>query len=182
MTEIFSFLKEFDAILGTILGSVATLIVTEIIRHLGKIKCYVNQFSKTPIYHNQKDGTIIYQKEEQTELEAYAINFQLDIYNSSELPKIMRNLKLRIEDGKKNYEEITVTDESTRKIDSFGISHVCNLDVLNVLPKKVISLNLGAYFEFKTITLPRLLTLKLVYKDENNHEKIINIRKEEFED
>lgn len=41
MHDLIIILKEFEGIIGTILGSVTTLIVTDILRKIGKLKLYL---------------------------------------------------------------------------------------------------------------------------------------------
>ena len=133
MDNIVNFIKDYEGIFGAILGSAITLIITDILRKKGKIKFYLMNYngeywyeSKEKYYGPTKD------KEYGQDIESYRFQFTLDIYNTSELPKIMRDLKIKVYKDKKFLTSIPVNDED----DYYNEDE----DVTSVITNKILKL------------------------------------------
>ena len=97
MQNIICIIKEFEGIIGAILGSAFTLIITDILKKIGKLKINLNDFEER-YWYNSKDDRYepTTSKKYCTSIEGFRFKFDIDVYNSSELPKIMRDLKISI--------------------------------------------------------------------------------------
>ena len=97
MKNIICIIKEFEGIIGAILGSTFTLIITDILKKIGKLKIYLNNFEGR-YWYNSKDDRYepTTSKKYGTSIESFRFKFDIDVYNSSEIPKIMRDLKISI--------------------------------------------------------------------------------------
>ena len=97
MQNIICIIKEFEGIIGTILGGAFTLIITDILKKIGKLKIYLNNFEGRYWYNSKADPyEPTTSKKYGTSIESFRFKFDIDLYNSSEIPKIMRDLKISI--------------------------------------------------------------------------------------
>ena len=55
MQNIICIIKEFEGIIGAILGSTFTLIITDILKKIGKLKIYLNNFEGRYWYNSKDD-------------------------------------------------------------------------------------------------------------------------------
>jgi hypothetical protein len=134
MNSIIGIIKEFDGILGAILGSVATLITTDILRKKGKLNIYVE--SADGNYEYNTNGFISSERKENSDLYGYIFNLKIQIYNKSDAPKIIRNIKLNIYNNDKLVYIKEIEDEATRKYYQ-SISFAENATIYNIEPKKI---------------------------------------------
>ncbi|MBQ7240657.1 MAG: hypothetical protein IJS56_04365 [Bacilli bacterium] len=184
METFINFIKDFEGIFGAILGSATTLIITDILHKKGRLKFYLMDYngeywyeSKEKHYGPTKD------KKYGQEIESYRFQFTLDIYNTSELPKIMRDLKIEVYENKKLLTSIPVNDEETRRIVSRCIT-VDQTTVFNFNGKETVNIILSAEIpkEFAGQLTNKNIFLKLNYKNEKNKNKYFKIYKGAIEE
>ena len=138
MQNIICIIKEFEGIIGAILGSTFTLIITDILKKIGKLKIYLNNFEGRYWYNSKEDRyKQTTSKKYGTSIESFRFKFDIDVYNSSELPKIMRDLKISIYKNKKFLKEVNVNDEETRRVVCRCIT-VDKTTIFNIPAKEVI--------------------------------------------
>lgn len=169
-------IKEFEGIIGAILGSVATLIATDFLKQKGKLKIYLMDF-KGQYWYNSKEKHYgpTTSKKDGTTIDSFRFEFIIDIYNSSELPKIMRDLKICIFQRKKLIKEIDVNDEDTRRTVSRCIT-VDKTTIFNFNGKESYNIKLSAEIpEDVAFMLKNGLIIKLKYKNEKNKDKYVKI-------
>lgn len=92
MEFLFKLLNEYDGIIGAILGAVATLITTDRLQHKGRLNIFIMNW--TGKYETYYDVGCSAKGKEDSDLYGYSNEFELEIYNSSSLPKIMRSVKI----------------------------------------------------------------------------------------
>ena len=184
MNKVINFIKDFEGIFGAILGSATTLIITDILRKKGKLKFYLMDYngeywyeSKEKYYGPTKD------KNNGHGIESYRFKFTLDIYNTSEFPKIMRDLKIKVYKNKNLLTSIPVNDEETRRIVSRCIT-VDQTTVFNFNGKETDNIILSAEIpkEFANQLNNNNIVLKLNYKNEKGNNKYFKIYKGNIEE
>ncbi len=169
MQDIICIIKEFEGIIGAILGSTITLIITDILKKKGKLKIYLNDFDGK-YWYNSKDNHYgpTTSKKDGTNIESFRFEFDIDVYNSSELPKIMRDLKINIYKNKELLKEVDVNDEETRRVVSRCIT-VDKTTIYNIPAKESYNFKLSAEIpEDIAFMMKDGLIIKLKYKNEKN--------------
>ena len=179
METFINFIKDFEGIFGAILGSATTLIITDILHKKGRLKFYLMDYNGEYWYESKENhyGPTKDKKYGQ-EIESYRFQFTLDIYNTSELPKIMRDLKIKVYKDKKFLTSIPVNDEDTRRVVSRCIT-VDQTTIFNFNGKESANITLSAEVpkEFAEQLNNKDITLKLNYKNEKNKNKYFKIYK-----
>ncbi|MCI5521922.1 MAG: hypothetical protein MR411_04900 [Tenericutes bacterium] len=183
MQNIVCIIKEFEGIIGAILGSAFTLIITDILKKIGKLKIYLNNFEGR-YWYNSKDNRYepTTSKKYGTSIESFRFKFDIDVYNSSELPKIMRDLKISIYKNKKFLKEVNVNDEETRRVVCRCIT-VDKTTIFNIPGKESYNLKLSAEIpEDIAFIMKDGLIIKLKYKNKNKYFKIFCDKVSELEE
>ena len=105
------------------------------------------------------------------------------IYNTSELPKIMRDLKIKVYKNKNLLTSIPVNDEGTRRVVSRCIT-VDQTTVFNFNGKETANIILSAEIpkEFANQLNNNNIVLKLNYKNEKGNNKYFKIYKGNIEE
>lgn len=127
-------LRGYQGIIGAIIGVVATLFTTEMIKRLGKIHCYFYNWESRLEAINDlgaMKGVIDIE-----EAEYYSCFFEGDFFNSSEIPKSWRKISIVFENenGTKTYK---LQDSETRRKYGGGYTYDA-VDFLNFPPKQMI--------------------------------------------
>lgn len=174
MEDIIKIIKEFEGIIGAILGSVVTLVVTDILKQKGKLNIYLMEF-KGKYWYKDKDYGDTTTKRKESVIDSYRFNFVIDVYNSNELPKIMRDIKICIYNDNELLNEVFVNDEETRRVSCHTIM-VDKTTVFNIGGKESYNLKMSAEIPTKEAgMLKNGLILKLKYNDEKNKTKYFEI-------
>lgn len=92
MLEILQALNEFQGIIGAILGSVTTLIVSDMLKKKGKLKKYIIAYNDK--FEKFKDVGCSMKGKSDDDFYGYSIKYILQVYNNSDTPKIMRDFKI----------------------------------------------------------------------------------------
>lgn len=168
VTNILQVLKDYSGIIGAVLGSTSTLVITNIFKKIGKLKLYLMNFEGKYVYFDKSFGGATFEKTENSEIDFYDLKFSIDIYNSSEAPKIMRDINLCIFEKKKMLYKESIKDEDTRRFSQIG-SFAKNINICNIQGNESISLNLGIHIPKQiAINLKNELVFKFSYRDEKN--------------
>lgn len=158
MQVVIKILSEFQGIIGATVGVIATLIVTSIIKNLGKIYIY---FRGWEIKYHKMDGVGGFITSKLEEASSCSYSFEMEIMNSSELPKTLRDIKVKFYDSdNKLLVESIPQDESTRKV-STGGSRIEPIKIINLPSKQMIYFNVSGYI--KTENIKNLNNWKKVY-------------------
>ena len=144
MQVVIKILSEFQGIIGATVGVIATLIVTNIIKNLGKTYIY---FRDWEIKFKKIDGVGGFITSEFEEASSCSYSLEMEIINSSELPKALRGIKVRFynSDNKFLVESIP-QNESTRKV-STGGSKIDPIKIINLPSKQMIYFNVSGYIK-----------------------------------
>ena len=158
MQVVIKILSEFQGIIGTAVGVIATLITTRIIKNLGKLYVYFHEWE---IKFNKisGEGSLITSKIEEASYCSYS--FEMEILNSSETTKALRDIKIRFYNkNNKLLTESMPMDESTRKV-SVGGSKINQIKIINIPSKQMIYFNVSGYI--KTEDIRNLNSWRKVY-------------------
>lgn len=173
-------LLEFEGIIGAILGSVAMLVVTDILQRKGKIKQYLMFYeAKTETY---KDVGCGQKGKSDNDIYGYSIKYNFQIYNGYNFPKIMRKFSLDFYKDKVLVMSIVPKDESTRYF-SCATSRADDMEISNISSHEIASYNHTVYIgnweeEFKKLN--GINKIELAYYDEKDKKQIIVLSKNEI--
>ncbi len=154
---IIEIILKLQGIIGAITGVAVTLIVTHILKNFGKIHFY---------FHNWRLDFISYQSggREQVSISDKASNseyfFEMEIINTSESKKYLRDIKVKFYNNKKLLLQTIPKNESTKKVKPSG-TIIDPLKIINLEPKSIVYYKISGYF--KEEDLPNLMKCNKVY-------------------
>ena len=125
MSEILQLLNDFQGIIGTILGSVTTLIVTDILKKRGQLKNYLVSYEAK--FQTFRDVGCSMGGKRDEDFYGYSIKYIIQIYNQSDTPKIMRDFRLIFYKNTKEQYSLIPDNEETRRY-SAHISHIDEME------------------------------------------------------
>lgn len=144
-----SILKDYQGIVGTIIGVIGTLITTQWIKRVGKTYFdFNNCLFEMGKWSFEGDYKIVH-KANESQVGKYS--FEVNIYNSCEQPKSLKNIKIGFDIGNNN-------------LYYYGLE---DLEILNLEPKKMKKLNLKC--NLKKEDLLKIEGFKAVYFTAQNH-------------
>ncbi|WP_277679991.1 hypothetical protein [Gracilibacillus dipsosauri] len=137
---------EIQGILGAVLGAVATLITTQLIRYIGKIRFYIIQsdLKFLNVYRDSVGGFVDAPVNNKNEANQVKIDTSIELHNNTEVHKVLRNIRLIFYKSNKPLLEKRVWDKSTKRFEAHKTTYE-NLENLNISPKHIIKI------EFKAI-------------------------------
>ncbi|WP_294376924.1 hypothetical protein [uncultured Clostridium sp.] len=166
MNYIISFISGFQGIIGAVFGTVATLITTELIKSLGRLKFYFNDISIEYSGENERGFTDIIVTDV-TKADACGYKFRVQIYNSSETIKILKDFKVEfVLESRSIYNKPNNRDEY--------IQHDCFLEykdfnLIHILPKNMIEINMcGNIYNENMIEFSKLKKVYFIAQNHNN--------------
>lgn len=160
-----TFISKFEGMLGAILGSVTTLIVTELIKSLGRIKFYFYDYQIK--YYGENESGFISTINDANKAQYCIYKIRMQLYNSSEVIKPLKDFQIQfLSDDKIIYSKPT-NDNETIKHEVYYEYKDFNL--INVLPKHLIEINLsGKIDEEDMIYFSKVKKIYFVAKDHKN--------------
>ena len=99
-------LREYQGILGTLLGVLLTLTATSLLRFAGKTSCQRTHWSLHMATSGVGDAKTI----EQADSLAYVLD--VDLFNPSDVPRGLRGLSVVIKTGSRNVVAVQQPDDS----------------------------------------------------------------------
>ena len=175
MNDIINLVKDFEGVIGAILGSVSTLIVTDFLRKKGILKIYQMKYEGK--YETYKDVGCFSGAENDLNFYHFRFNYKLQIYNKSDTPKIMRDFKVVFIKDKKIVYSFVPNDETTRSYDSHTY-RVDEMEVSNIIPREIQVLDQSGYVSEEYIDLIEGSTkIELLYFDEKDKKRRVLLHK-----
>lgn len=169
MSEIIQLLNDFQGIIGTILGSVTTLIVTDILKKRGQLKIYLVSYEA--MYQTFRDVGCSMGGKRDEDFYGYSLKYTIQIYNQSETPKIMRDFKIVFYEKAKERYSLTPDNEETRRY-SAHISHIDEMEVANIAPKEIQVLKHSIYIMYDMLSkIEGVDKVELQYRDEKGKKR-----------
>ncbi|APQ73946.1 hypothetical protein RSJ22_12105 [Clostridium botulinum] len=138
MDYLITIISKFEGILGAVLGSVATLIATNLIKSLGKIKFYFYDYEIKYYGENEIGEISIINDQSKAEYCSYKVRMQ--VYNSSEVVKPLKDFQIEFKsDDKAIYSKPKNNGET---IDHGVYYEYKDFNLINILPKHLTEINL----------------------------------------
>lgn len=166
--NIIEILKEFDGIIGTALGAVATLVTTKWMESWGRLQYF---FKEVKITYFKSDEYGDYSKTESiSEAEYVRVEFKVEVYNSSSVIKPLKDIKAVII-TENNYIETSLLDIDAYKV----VANFKKYDELlhaNFKPKEIKGYNLMFGLKQSNFKYNKVEKIKEIYftaRDERNH-------------
>ena len=175
-----------DGIVTALLGVLATIAGTVLgwflnnLSNRGKLNIFVSSWEDSFTY-NSIGSMVTCTKREEVECYSYKVSF--DLYNSSGIAKIMRNVQIVFTDGKNDVERHTPKDDATKRY-SHPVVYYDKVEPINIPPKAVMKLDLHDGVWDKDGKLDFIWKTKkvyLVYADEKNKVRRKLIKTEDYE-
>lgn len=150
-SHVFLILKEFEGLIGAILGSISTLMVTHWLKNSGKLIFDVKHYNKN--FYVQDDYGQLIDAETLNE-DGYAeLSFEIDIYNTSESLKVLNNIHFEfIDDNNTVIHSGKLKDLDTRRLLG-GMQRYDELEFMNCNPKELSKKKLQINFNPTNILL-----------------------------
>lgn len=142
MNEILQITKELEGVIGAVLGTVSTLIVTELLKNKGKLNCYINDWEAK--FDTYGDVGCSMMGKTDDDLYGYGFSFELQIYNSCDVKRILRNITITFHKNGKEKLSIIPYDESTRRRTQIS-SKADKIKIVNIIPKEIIEIKLSGW-------------------------------------
>ncbi len=130
-------------ILGTLLGTLLGWILGRYDKK-GKLKIYIISYKNEFLCMDGRGGQTISTSVEQTE--DYIMKFDFDVYNSSTETKIMRDITVVFNNGKKDIFFNTPLDDSTRHSNGHWYKYDI-IEPINIPPKSISNFSLHTTLE-----------------------------------
>lgn len=172
----------FAAIIG-VLGTLAGTVLGWILNSLsskGKIKIFVSSWEDKFLHQDGYGGMASSSSIEDTEFYTYELS--IDVYNSSSESKIMRDVMVSFNDGKKDIEQSTPNDDRT-KHGGNPLWFYRAIGPITIPPKTVVNLKLHNGSNRQNGGLDYIWKTKKVfikYRDEHNNQKRVLIKSEPY--
>jgi hypothetical protein len=171
MSELLQILNSFQGIIGAILGSVTTLVVTDILKKKGHLKSYLISYDDN--FQSFQDVCCSLDGKKEEDIYAYHAGYTIQIYNKSDTPKIMRDFKLIFKENKKERHSLIPHDEETRSY-SRPFSYPEKMEVVNIAPKEIQVLKQSICVIYDMLDrIEGANKVELQYKDEKDRKRKI---------
>ncbi len=145
--QFFIILKNYDGILGVILGTVVTLIVSNVIRNYGKIHFYVNEYDVYLSHEgiNESGNRTIERVNSLEKANYFNYALEIEFYNNSEIPKILRNIRIIIR--RKVFNKVifskTINPNNVKHKEKFFYTDIRDgFKFINLEPKKIVNMRI----------------------------------------
>jgi hypothetical protein len=170
--EFLKYLESFRGEIGIVVGTFIGTITTIIIKNLGTLKFFINEVE----LKYKKLVNEMYQSYEETtnykDADKCDFSADIDIYNSSENPKIIRELNVVIINKQKITKSFKPYDSNTRKRTNSGLVITDKIGGINLPPKIMTKILIDSDI-FSDEKIPNLKGSKLYlqYKNEKNKKR-----------
>lgn len=167
MIDFFNIIKEFEGIFGVLLGVVVTMGSTELIKRWGKIYNYFDNWNAS-LYKQDSCGASIRTSLDDYE-ESYCYNYEFDmqIFNSSQIYKVLRDIKIEFVFENKSIFDIPKDSATTRHL-AYGVISD-EIKSINLVPMQILNYKLSGYIEKDRINMGDFRTIKKIYFHSKNH-------------
>lgn len=148
MIEVIDLIYRFQAVFGAVLGAAATLIVTQVLRNIGKLHFYICEYELVFMGEEKgEDGSMFTSEVEVEDIRKaryLTYTLALQIYNSSESMKIIKDITLDFLTVD-NTLSITPEDQDSSHVISEHFFVRDKLPFINLPAKTIMQLNLFGY-------------------------------------
>ena len=171
--EIINIIKEFEGIVGALAGVIVTLVYTEYLKRRGKVVMYV--VDKELKYHTYDNVGAITKGKDGSDFYEFRIKISLDVYNGSELPRVMRNVLLEFFVDKKCVHTVIPKDETTSRYTAGMLFHDY-FSINNLMPREIQRVKLiGSVWEDDLGLIQEVNCIRMSYLDEKSKKKYCDL-------
>ncbi|MCQ4922264.1 hypothetical protein NE686_04150 [Tissierella carlieri] len=175
MREILQVLNDFQGIIGAILGSATTLIVTDMLKKRGQLKIYLITYKDK--FQTFKDVGCSMGNKEDEDFYGYSVKYVIQVYNKSDTPKIMRDFKFVFFKNKKEIYSIVPDNEDTRRYSSYT-TNINEMEISNIAPKEIQVLKQSIYIMYEVLDrIEGSDRIELQYRDEKDKKRKVTLSK-----
>lgn len=164
-TSIIDLIKDFEGIIGTLLGVFLGSVITSISQKTGRIYFCLNRWDFN-LYKLTGDAREITVKDV-SECKVGKYILEADFFNSSNIPKGLRNIRIVFE-GNGFKHEYEALDSDTRRPTSPISTRADKMKILTIQPKQLVQVNLEGRIDNKT-ELQNLVKHSKVFLKALNH-------------
>lgn len=158
MEYFISFIKEFEGIIGALLGVIITMLMNEYLKSKGKIKYYFSNFT---INYMGVDKGIYRSFDKESDYSSIEYEFNIQIYNTSESKKILRDIKIQFISDELEI-KVVPKDSSTRR--GYAGGFTCdNIGVININPKEILEMKVEGHIGSQDTDIKKLKNIKKIY-------------------
>lgn len=159
MEYVFSVVKEFEGIIGALLGVVVTMLMNEYLKAKGRLKYYFTDFS---INHMGVDDVGTYRCfDKESDYTSIEYEFKFQIYNTSESKKILRDIKIQFISDELEI-RVVPKDSSTRR--GYAGGFTCDsIGVINLNPKEILEMKVEGYIGSQDTDIKKLKNIEKIY-------------------
>jgi hypothetical protein len=166
---------EIIGIAGTLLGTILGWVLGKL--NFGKLNIYVHSWVDEFLYNDNHGFMCPSSSVKQTEY--YGYSFSLEIYNSSEKTKIMRNIEVMFMEENKICFINTPNDSASRTGEMISVYK--EIEPVNIPARTVIKVDLSNGFHNNELSfIWNVNRVILKYVDEHNRTKKLLIKKEQY--
>ena len=177
------FLIEYKAIFASILTLIATLVVTQILRNIGKIQFTFTKLDFKITVPDASNQSVEYSNiEKKSTFREVILRFELILYNDSETSKSLSDFSIELT-GKNDKAIFPIKDTATTKSDKRGLMFWTEeLMIINLPPKTMSHYKLKCYpnknfikdEEYKIYFICKNTKGKIIRKYISSHQFIVN--------
>jgi hypothetical protein len=163
MSEVVEMITKFQGILGAIIGVIATLIATNFLKNLGKTYFYFHGWNIEYIKYDKSGGR---EPSNLNEAEYCNYFFEMEIINTSENLKALRDIKVKFYNSNKLLLETIPYDDSTKRVWTGGNTSD-PLKIINLPAKLMVHYKVSG--DIQEEDLKKLKNYNKIYLEAFNH-------------
>lgn len=168
MSDIVTIIINFEGIIGALLGVIVTLILTQILKNSGRMRFYPIECEVIYEKTSEDGWSDRVRVENKEDAEYVSVKLKIELFNGSEVPKILRDIRLCFYANKKILLSVVPEDQSTEQY----MTHSYWRDKLlhiNIMPKQITKIELVKYFnKSETEVIRQSNRLELNMKNHRN--------------
>lgn len=167
MDNILLIIEKFEGIIGALLGVIITMIMNEYLKSKGKIKFYFDNYKTR--YMGRNEECCYAEVEVEEEYETFEYDFNMQLLNTSENKKILRDIKLQFQIQGIVFES-TPKDKDTNRRYAGGYKSD-EINIINLKPKEITDIKVEGYISKREMDIIQLKDIDKVYfvaKDGND--------------
>lgn len=144
-------LIEYKAIFGTVLGSVATLVTTYLLRNLGKLQWDIKDWEFV-MYSQDECGGMI-RTLDLSDIQSTSFSFEIILYNSSDSQKSLKDISLEFNNSNNASIFIKLEDAQSKRYADCAFFRILDetTNVLNVSPKLMTRFRFKGCLSYKNL-------------------------------
>ncbi|EKQ56255.1 MULTISPECIES: hypothetical protein [unclassified Clostridium] len=163
MDNLIAFISKFEGIIGALMGVVATLITTQLIKNLGKLYFYFYDYDIK--YYGQNEYHIHSEMDDLSKSNSCHYRVRMQLYNSSETIKVLKDMKIEFVLGEKSI--INKPNNEENVVKRAGFNDYKDFNFINIPPKELIEIKINGNIHDNNMI--KMGNIKKIYFIAKNH-------------